>query len=82
MVKGGFDFYSLEDNLRDVWGERHEEVCENEVGEELEGFSIISDDEFNFPDQLIAHLESGIIQDYVYSCVLQSLDVRPDSFLS
>ena len=81
MMKGGFNPYSLENHLRDVWGERHEEVRENEVGEELKGFAIIPNNELNFPHQWSAHLKSRIIQDYVYSRVLQSLDVRPDSFL-
>ena len=35
---GGFSFLDLlENHLRGVWCVRHEEVCKNEVREELEG---------------------------------------------
>ena len=34
-----FEFDLLEDHLRDVWSILHEEVCKNEVCEELKGVS-------------------------------------------
>ena len=52
IISGVFsvgDFFEvdlLEDHLWDVWSVRHEEVCENEVREELEDIFALANNEF------------------------------------